>query len=85
MASVFVQDVEEFAGLRDQLEACPGVEGRRLRAHFEYRFDDEVVVERKAAGLRHALWYSCVAGLSDARIAQHDKNRLRVVATSSGD
>ncbi|MEU6698612.1 hypothetical protein [Pseudonocardia sp. NPDC046786] len=40
----------------------------------------EIVIDRRATGCRHAVWYSGVAGLERARIAQHDKNALRVVA-----
>jgi hypothetical protein len=39
----------------------------------------EVVIDRRATGCRHAVWYSAVAGLQDARIAQHDKNALHII------
>lgn len=39
----------------------------------------QIIIDRRATGCRHAVWYSTVAGLRDARIAQHDKNALRVV------
>lgn len=40
---------------------------------------DQIVIDRRATGCRHAVWYSAVAGLQDARIVQHDKNALRLV------
>jgi hypothetical protein len=40
----------------------------------------EIVIDRRAAGCRHAVWYSAVAGLQGARIVQHDKNALRLVS-----
>ena len=39
----------------------------------------EIVIDRRATGCRHAVWYSALAGLQDARVAQHDKDALRVV------
>ena len=37
------------------------------------------MIDRRATGCRHAVWYSALAGLQDARVAQHDKDALRVV------
>lgn len=82
MASLFVQDVPEFVPFREQLAACEDVEIRKHPAHYEYVFDGELTVDRKATGLRHALWYSCIAGIAGAHIAQHDKTQLRLVADS---
>jgi hypothetical protein len=39
----------------------------------------QIIIDRRATGCRHAVWYSAIAGLQDARIVQHDKNALRVV------
>jgi hypothetical protein len=38
-----------------------------------------IVIDRRATGCRHAVWYSAVAAVArDARIVQHDKDALRV-------
>jgi hypothetical protein len=39
----------------------------------------QIVIDRRATGCRHAVWYSALAGLQNARVLQHDKNALRVV------
>ena len=39
----------------------------------------QIVIDRRATGCRHAVWYSALAGLEAARVAQHDKNALRLV------
>ena len=39
----------------------------------------QIVIDRRATGCRHAVWYSALAGLQDAHVLQHDKNALRVV------
>lgn len=44
----------------------------------------QIVIDRRATGCRHAVWYSALAGLQDARVAQHDKDALRVVARRAG-
>ncbi|MEV0364655.1 hypothetical protein [Nocardia fusca] len=40
---------------------------------------EQIIIDRRATECRHAVWYSALAGLQDARIAQHDKNALRIV------
>lgn len=79
MPSLFVQAVDDFKPLRDELSSHD-VEIREHPAHMEFAFERELVVRRDATGLRHALWYSCVAALQDARVVQHDKHELRLVA-----
>ena len=39
----------------------------------------QIVIDRRATGCRHAVWYSALAGLQDARVVQHDKNALRLI------
>lgn len=40
---------------------------------------DQIVIDRRATGCRHAVWYSALAGLQDACVVQHDKNALRLI------
>ncbi|GAA0937856.1 hypothetical protein [Pseudonocardia zijingensis] len=40
--------------------------------------EHHIVIDRRSTGCRHAVWYSALAGLQDARVVQHDKNALRV-------
>ena len=78
VASVFVSIAPEWTSARDQLVAA--YEVREHPAHHEYLFDDELVLEREPTGLRHALWYSVLAGVQGGDVVQFDKARLRVVA-----
>jgi hypothetical protein len=41
--------------------------------------EEQIIIDRRSTGCRHAVWYSALAGLQDARVVQHDKNALRVV------
>lgn len=79
MASVFISMAPEWSPVHEQLVASD----YRVREHSDYReyvFDDELVVDRVTTGLRHALWYSLVAGIDRAHVVQFDKTQLRVVA-----
>lgn len=80
MSSLIVSVAPEWTPARELLAATPGVVVRQHPSHVEYVFEDELVLDREATGLRHALWYSVVAGISDARVEQFDKVCLRVVA-----
>jgi hypothetical protein len=79
VSSVFVSVAPEWATARQLLQEA-GYEVRAHPAHHEYVFDDELVLDRVATGLRHALWYSVLAGTDGARVVQFDKTQLRVVA-----
>ena len=39
-----------------------------------------IVIDRRATGCRHAVWYSAVAALEGSVVTQHDKDALRVEA-----
>ena len=79
MSSLFVSSAPEWQSACDLL-AVGGHVVREHRSHHEYVFVDELVLSREATGLRHALWYSLVAGLAGADVVQFDKTRLHVVS-----
>lgn len=64
--------------------AGPGRDADMDAGPGEASRDGQIVIDRRACGCRHAVWYSAVAGLQDARIAQHDKNALRIVPGREG-
>lgn len=80
MTSFFVLDVPENVPVVDTArDSDPLVTVTRLGPYFEVSSDGPICVDRRAAGARHAVWYSVVAGLrAPAHIAQHDKDALRV-------
>jgi hypothetical protein len=84
VASLFVIDVPEY----EPLWRCAVGDGelavRHIGPYVELTFSDAVTIDRKATGVRHAVWYSGVGALKDARIVQFDKDALRVVASPSG-
>ena len=83
MTALFVLDVPENEGLLRVAAQDRTLTVERLGPYLRVvapEPDSEIVIDRRATGCRHAVWYSAIAGLDNSRIAQHDKDALRVVA-----
>jgi hypothetical protein len=79
---VFIVDVPEFEPIWQRACAEAGdVELHRVGHYIELRFPESIVIDRAATGARHAVWYSCVGALRNARVVQFDKDALRITAT----
>ena len=79
MTAIFVLDVPENEGVVRVAEQDAQLQVEKVGPYF--RIDGghgEIVIDRRATGCRHAVWYSALAGLQEARVVQHDKNELRV-------
>lgn len=50
----------------------------RLGPYFEISSPGEIVIDRRATGCRHAVWYSFIGGLTRGTVVQHDKNAFRL-------
>lgn len=81
MTTLYVLDVPENTTVPKVASENPAVTISKVGPYFEIRADGEILVDRRATDCRHAVWYSCVAGVADGRITQHDKDALRVEAT----
>jgi hypothetical protein len=80
MASVIVLNTPENQAFTKVAEESEQVRVRELGPYVQLEADEEVVVDRRATGVRHAVWYSAVAGLDGMRIVQWDKDAFRAVA-----
>jgi len=78
MTTLYVLDVPENLAVPKVADEDPDVTVRRVGPYFEITSAGPIAVDRRATGCRHAVWYSCVAGLAGARIVQHDKDALRL-------
>ncbi|WP_300007525.1 hypothetical protein [Pseudonocardia sp.] len=79
MTALYVLDVPENTPVAKVAAQDPAVTVGRIGPYFEITADGPIAVDRRATGCRHAVWYSCVAGVArDSRIVQHDKDALRV-------
>jgi len=79
MATLFVLDVDDFEPFWQQAKG----DDLRVTHHGHYvrlDFVGELVVDRVSTGLRHAVWYSAIAGVHGATVAQYDKVQLKLVA-----
>ena len=77
MTALYVLDVPENTSVA-KVAAEAGAAVGKVGPYFEITAEAPIVVDRRATGCRHAVWYSCVAGVASGRIAQHDKDALRV-------
>lgn len=79
MTTLYVLDVPENAPLAAVAATDPRLTVGRVGPYFAITADGGIVIDRRATGCRHAVWYSIVAGVArDGRIVQHDKDALRV-------
>ena len=79
MTTLYVLDVPENTPLAKVAAEDPGVTVGRIGPYFEITADGPIVIDRRATGCRHAVWYSSIAGVArGSRITQHDKDSLRV-------
>jgi len=80
VTALFVLDVPENDGLVRVAEQDPLLMVDKIGPYFRITgAGGEVRIDRRATGSRHAVWYSAIAGLHDARIAQFDKDALHLV------
>src|SRR6202012_5403389 len=74
---LFILDVPENTGVVGVARDLPGVKVGKAGPYFVIESAAPISIDRRATGMRHAVWYSCVAGLNGWRIAQWDKDALR--------
>lgn len=75
---LFMLDVPENTTIAAVAAELPDVKVDRLGPYFVIESEQTVVIDRRASGARHAVWYSCVGGLDGFRIVQWDKDALRL-------
>ncbi|AEA28440.1 hypothetical protein Psed_6342 [Pseudonocardia dioxanivorans CB1190] len=77
--TLYVLDVPENIAVPKVAAEDPAVTVGRLGPYFVISADQPIVIDRRAVGARHAVWYSCVAGVAPgSAITKHDKDALRV-------
>lgn len=78
MTIMFVLDVPENTTVAEVASHDTKVTVDRVGPYFRIRSDSPIVIDRRATGCRHAVWYSSVAGLVRSRITQWDKDAMRI-------
>lgn len=78
MTTLYVLDIPENTAIASVAEIDPAVRVDHVGPYFRIVSEETIVIDRRATGCRHAVWYSSVSGLTDSRITQWDKDALRV-------
>lgn len=85
MTALYVLDVPENAGVVAVAEGDPSVAISRIGPYFAMLADGPIVIDRRASGCRHAVWYSCIAAIAGGTVTQWDKDALRVDVAAADD
>lgn len=80
MARFYVLQVPENEGVVSVASADPAITVDQVGPYFRLSAPADIVIDRRATGARHAVWYSAVAAIEGSKIIQHDKDALRVTA-----
>ena len=80
MPRMYVLEVPENEGVVAVAAQDPAITVDKVGPYFRMTAESAIVIDRRATGCRHAVWYSAVAGIENSVITQHDKDALRVVA-----
>lgn len=78
MPRLYVLEVPENEGVVRVAGQDPASTVDRVGPYARISSAGPIVIDRRATGCRHAVWYSAVAGLEGSVITQHDKDALRV-------
>jgi len=76
--AIYLLDVPEFAALVAALRETPGILIDRHADYFVARSANEIVVERRATGVGHAVWFGALTGGIRGRIVTFSDDELRV-------
>ncbi len=78
MTTLYFLDAAEFSDVSAVAAAQPGARMERLRGYVPDPADGPIVIDRRATGVRHAVWYSALAAVGHGRVVQYDKDALKV-------
>jgi hypothetical protein len=78
MTILYILDVPENVPVVKVAAQDTAVTVDKVGPYFAVTSPATIVIDRRATGCRHAVWYSSVAGLAGARITQWDKDALRL-------
>ena len=78
MPRFYVLEVPENQAVATVAARDPANRVDHLGPYWRITAAGPIVIDRRATGCRHAVWYSAVAALEGSVITQHDKDALRV-------
>jgi hypothetical protein len=83
MSGFYVLDVPEFSSLVGAAMKSGRATVHPKRGHYQFvEFDSEIEILRRDTRMSEAVWYGCLTGGLDGKIAHFDSDRLKLVATN---
>jgi hypothetical protein len=83
MSGFYVLDVPEFRSLIEAARKAGPCHVHAKRGHYYFvEFENEIELLRRNTRMNEAVWYGCVGGGIDGKIAHFDAERLKLVATN---
>jgi hypothetical protein len=83
MSGFYVLAVPEFASLIDAAVKSGAGKVHPPRGHYQFvEFESEIEIWRRDTRMNEAVWYGCLTGGLDGKIAHFDSDRLKLVATN---
>ena len=83
MSGFYVLSVPEFAPLIDAAIKSGASKVHPRRGHYQFvEFENEIEILRRDTRMIEAVWYGCLTGGLDGKIAHFDADRLKLVATN---
>lgn len=73
---LFMLDVPENEDIIQSARRLEEVSISTAGPYFVLEAPDALIIDRRSTGVRHAVWYSCIAGIEGYRIVQWDKDAL---------
>jgi hypothetical protein len=77
MITLYILDVPEFQPVLEHARASAEA-SRSVGDYFEVTSSKAIVVDRREAGVRQAVWYSAIGALAGGKVAQFDRDALRI-------
>jgi hypothetical protein len=74
---LYVLDVPEFRAFIEE-GAKVADEVHSIGHYVQLCANDTLIIDRRQAGVRQAVWYSAIGALRHGKVAQFDKDALRV-------
>jgi hypothetical protein len=83
MSGFYVLAVPEFASLVDAATKSGNCKVHPKIGHYQFvEFDGEIEVLRSNTRMNEAVWFGCLTGGLDGKIAHFDGERLKLVSTN---
>jgi hypothetical protein len=83
MSGFYVLAVPEFSSLIDAARKSSTCTVHPRCGHYQFvEFENEIEILRRDTRMNEAVWFGCLTGGLDGKIAHFDRDRLKLVATN---